>query len=154
MMRMASVVFGLLTVGLLGYGGYRYAFDRDAPEPPPGEALAVDEPDRDLGAQPQRGEATVRFRVRNRLAQPVQVLGLVPCCGNNACFGPKRMDPFVIPARGEVEIEFEAHTGDPGPFSCPMYIHFFDRGLQGIKMTAKGTWVAPRSADHGPTPSP
>jgi hypothetical protein len=64
------------------------------------------------------------------------------------------MDPFVIPARGESEVEFEAHPGDPGPFSCKMGFYFFDRKLDGLVLTVKGTWVAPRSADHGPTPSP
>jgi hypothetical protein len=77
MMRMASIVCGLLALGLLGYGGYRWAFDRDVPDPPPGEALVVDEPERDLGPLPREGEATVRFRLRNRSSQPVQVVGLV-----------------------------------------------------------------------------
>lgn len=76
MMRAASVVFGLLAVGLLGYAGYRYAVDREGP--PPGEALALVEPDLDLGPQPRAQALTVCLRVTNRLAQPVRVVGLAP----------------------------------------------------------------------------
>ena len=76
MMRLASIVFALLAVGLLGYAGYRYFSDE--PEPPPGQALVVHEPARDVGAHPCDAAVPVRFRITNRSSQPVRVLGLVP----------------------------------------------------------------------------
>jgi hypothetical protein len=58
------------------------------------------------------------------------------------------MDPFVIPARSEVEIECEASPNEPGPFSCPMYINYYDGDYQDLKLTVSGTWIASRSANH------
>lgn len=71
----ASLACGLLALGLLGYAGYRYAVDQDTPPRPP---LVVDQPDRDLGAQPSEACVPVWFRITNRTSQPVQVSGLVP----------------------------------------------------------------------------
>ena len=75
MMGKASVTFGLLAVGLLGFAGYRYATDCD---PPPGESLVVHEPDRDLGSRPCEEDFAARFRITNASSQPIRVLGLVP----------------------------------------------------------------------------
>jgi hypothetical protein len=74
-MRTASVLCGLLALGLLGYAGYRYAVDRD---PPSGATLIVHEPDRDLGPQPCGAAVPVSFRLTNASSQPLQVFGLVP----------------------------------------------------------------------------
>ena len=60
------------------------------------------------------------------------------------------MDPFVVPARGEVELECEATTYEPGPFSCPMYLFYHDSDYFDVKLTITGTAVAPRVADHAP----
>jgi hypothetical protein len=74
MMRTISVVFALLGVGLLGYAGYRWANESDVP---PGAALVVDEPERDLGEQPCEVDIPLRFRIRNVSSRPVRVVGLV-----------------------------------------------------------------------------
>lgn len=74
-MRAASVICGLLAVGLLGLAGYKYAIDR---EPPSGAALVVHDPDRNLGSQPCETVVPVRFRLTNELSRPVRVVGLVP----------------------------------------------------------------------------
>jgi hypothetical protein len=70
----------------------------------------------------------------------------------NCCFGPKQMEPFVIPARSETEIECEATSDGPGPFSCPMLVTYFDGDIRAIKLSVRGTWVAPRNADHASKP--
>lgn len=75
MMRAASILCGLLTVGLLGLAGYGYIEDRD---PPPGISLVVLDPDRDLGPRPCGAVIPVRFRVVNRSPRPIRVLGLAP----------------------------------------------------------------------------
>ena len=74
MKRTLPVVFGLLAVGLLVLAGYEYVTDRD---PPPGEALVVDDPERDLGSQPGESEIPVRFRLANTSSRPIRVVGLV-----------------------------------------------------------------------------
>jgi hypothetical protein len=71
----ASAAFTLLAVGLLGYAGYRYATDRD---PPPGDALVIHDPDRDLGSQAGQAEVPLRFRITNRSSRSIRVLNLVP----------------------------------------------------------------------------
>ena len=75
MMRAAIVLFGSLTVGLLGYAGYLYVTDAD---PPAGDALVIHDPDRDLGCPPAGAEFPVRFRLVNTASRPIRVLGLVP----------------------------------------------------------------------------
>lgn len=73
MMRIASVVFGLLALVLLGYAGYQYATDRDSsPEP----AIVVREPNQDVGPHLCGTAVSVRFLVTNPSSQPVRVLGL------------------------------------------------------------------------------
>lgn len=74
-MRTASVLCGLLSIGLLGYVGYRYAVDCD---PPPSQAILVHDPDRDFGPQPAETVIPVRFRISNASSQPIRVLGLAP----------------------------------------------------------------------------
>lgn len=74
MMRMASVVCGLLAVGLLGYASYRHAVDGE----PPGPAIVIHEPNRDLGTQPCEAVVPVSFRIANVSSQSVRVLGLAP----------------------------------------------------------------------------
>ena len=72
-MRTASIVCGLLAIGLLAYTGYRYVVD----EYPPGEAITVHEPDRDLSSQPCE-TVSVCFRITNGSLQPIRVVGLAP----------------------------------------------------------------------------
>jgi hypothetical protein len=75
-MRTASLICGILAIGLLGYAGYRFAVDRDTP---PGQAITIDEPERDLGSLPSETTIPVRFRIANASSQPIRVLGLAPC---------------------------------------------------------------------------
>jgi hypothetical protein len=75
MMRAASILCGLLAIGLLGYAGYRYAVERDPARDAP---LTVHEPDRDLGDQPCSPPVPVSFRISNNTAQAIRILGLVP----------------------------------------------------------------------------
>jgi hypothetical protein len=154
-MRAASIVFGLLAIGLLGYVGYRYASDHDPsvgiPSPIASPPITVEEPDKDLGSQPCESEVPVRFVVKNVTAQPVRILGLVPCCGINTCCCPKRMDPFVLAPSAEVQVEWEASPGEPGPFKCPMYITYYDGDYQALKLSVQGTWLASRTGDHDST---
>jgi hypothetical protein len=58
---------------------------------------------------------------------------------------------FVIPARGEIEIECVATAHEPGSFNCPMAVNWYYQGeYQGQFVTITGTAVAPRAADHAP----
>ena len=75
MMRAVNMTFGLLAVGILGYAAFHYVTDSD---PPLGEALVIDAPDRDLGCQPSGAEFLVRFRLTNTSLQPIRVVGLIP----------------------------------------------------------------------------
>ena len=75
MMRMASVLCGLLAIGLLGYAGYQYIVDHDSLSE---ATLTVHEPDRDLGSQPCDIAVPVSFRLTNASSQPIRILGLVP----------------------------------------------------------------------------
>lgn len=72
------LVFGVLSLALLGYAGYRYAADGGDPDPSPGEALVVAEPEQDLGRQEPATAMTVRFRLENRSSRSIRVLGLAP----------------------------------------------------------------------------
>lgn len=62
------------------------------------------------------------------------------------------MEPFIIPARGEAEIEYEVIPEEPGPFGCRPCIVYADRGIQGLNLSISGTWLASRSTDHDATP--
>ncbi len=72
MIRLASLFFGLVACGLFGFGAYQYVTPG---EPPPGEAVTIDEPARDLGPLPLGNEIPLRFRIKNKSAQPVRILG-------------------------------------------------------------------------------
>ncbi|MHB1426626.1 MAG: hypothetical protein ACYC3I_25985 [Gemmataceae bacterium] len=75
MMRLASLVCGLLSIALLGYAGYcKFAES----EPPQAAELVVQDPERDLGSQPCGEMVAVQFRIKNPSAQSIRIVGLVP----------------------------------------------------------------------------
>jgi hypothetical protein len=153
MMGKASAALTLLSVALLGWAGYQYVVDSRQPTGPvpdnqSGPALVVHDPEQDLGSRPSGEVLSARFHVANVSAKPVHVLGVAPCCGLNGCATPKRMDPFVLPAGGEVEIEYVVSIGEPGPFKCQPYLVYQDGGIQSLKMVVTGTRV-----DAVPEPS-
>jgi hypothetical protein len=61
------------------------------------------------------------------------------------------MEPFDVPPRGEVEVEYEVTPTDPGPFKCEPWVSFYDRGYQELEMSVTGTGIAPKAAARGPT---
>ena len=61
------------------------------------------------------------------------------------------MDPFLIPARGDVEIECEATPYEPGSFRCPMYITYYDGDYQALQLSVAGTWISPTKSSHDTT---
>jgi hypothetical protein len=75
MTRLAYLLCALFATGLLGLAGYHCVAQHD---PPPGEALVVHDPDRDLGSQPGDTEIPLRFRLTNRSSRPIRILNLVP----------------------------------------------------------------------------
>ena len=75
-MTKLSVTFGLLSLALFGYAGYRWATDRD--DPPQGEALVVEVADFDLGERAEDSTVPVTVRLRNASSRELRVLGLVP----------------------------------------------------------------------------
>ena len=72
MMRLASILFGIMACGLCGLGAYQYVTDE---EPPAGEAVTLDEPVRDLGSLSGENDVPLRFRVKNKSARPIRILG-------------------------------------------------------------------------------
>lgn len=75
-MNKLGLTFALLSAALFGYAGCRLATDRD--DPPPGEALVVEDADRDLGERSEDSTVAVSVRLRNASSRELRVLGLVP----------------------------------------------------------------------------
>jgi hypothetical protein len=150
-MGKASLFFGILSVGLLACGGYRYVVDT-APLPekasvdmdsPAACPLRVLDADRDVGEQPC-ADLRVRFYLLNTSDEPARIVGLAPCCRENCCMEAANMVPFVVPAGAEWEIECIAHAGKVGPFQCPLLINYYDRGrYRELVLSVHGTWVQP-----------
>ncbi len=152
MMGKASLCFGFLTIALLCYGGFRYAVDTDPRAAEVGDGvdssgaapLRVLDAVKDLGEKPSQ-DVRVGFRVQNKSARSVRVVGIPPGCGQNCCVEPVCMDPFVLAAGEEKEIECIAHAGTAGPFQCPIRIAYHDGDYQLLEMSVRGTWIAPNN---------
>jgi hypothetical protein len=57
---------------------------------------------------------------------------------DTVCFGPKLYEQIPIPARGEVLYECDIDVRKPGPFECPLDVHFEDGGIRTVTLTVRG----------------
>ena len=150
-MRSASIGFAILAVAFFGVAAY-LTVAQARQDLPPGEALALDQEEYDLGELTCEVHKLISFRLTNRSSRPVRVVGLPKLCGNTICFYPEPKEQFVLAPGDHVALNYEAAPFGEGPFRVELTIPYEDGGLQGLQWSVYGTCVASKeSPDEKPS---
>lgn len=106
-------------------------------EPPPGQAITIYDPDNHL-ENAVVGDQNVHFHIHNGSSRSLRILGAEKYCGSNACISPALDGVIQVPSYGEVVYACQVHISRPGPFKCPIFVHFEDGGIRTIKLQVHG----------------
>ncbi|HEY1186181.1 MAG TPA: hypothetical protein VGE74_00930 [Gemmata sp.] len=140
-MKWLAVLAFLTAVGLLGWGVYEYRL-----ETRPVGRLEVERPERDLGECPI-GKSQVVFRVTNGTDREAEVLGVPEACGPVCCLKATTAERLRIPPGGSADLVLDLLVGRPEPFEFSGNLYLNDNGFRTLKLTVRGTGVAPRAGD-------
>lgn len=83
-------------------------------------------------------ETTSPFRLENRSARPVRVIGFSAGCFESCCARVDSPEPVVIPPGATVSFVAYFKVGVPGPFEAPIEAYLDDGALKTITLKLTG----------------
>jgi hypothetical protein len=145
-MKALVALLALSSLALLACGAWVYR--ADTRERPPVE---VEEATRELGEYPV-GTSRLVFRVSNPSDRAAEVVSAPASCGKYCCLKPVGPERIPIPPGGSAEVELELSVIAPNAFEFQGNLFLNDGGLRAVKLTIRGTGVAPKGTDAQPKP--